>query len=479
MTTATFFRTAAALLLTSAAAAQAPTAAPIPAGLWQGSLQVAPGAELAVFFDLKGQTPALTGTLSVPQQTAKLLPLSSVVLRHDSLLLGAEMLHARFAGKFSADGQQVIGAWFQGGAQLPLVLRRGTEKDKAAAVPRRPQEPKAPFPYRSEELTFANKTAGFDLAGTLTLPAGAGPFPAVVLVSGSGPEDRNEALFGHQPFLVLADYLTRRGFAVLRYDDRGVGQSKGTFKDATTTDFTTDALAALTYLRTRPDIRPRQVALMGHSEGGLIGWLAAAQPGGPDLLVSLAGPGVPGDAILLRQQADLARAEGADSASIGRNFRLHRALFAEMRRQPATLPADQLVAKLVPIARQQQPSLGTTQAQQALAKSYTDPWMRAFLRLDPATYLAKVKCPVLALDGANDLQVAADQNLPAIERGLRAAHNSDVTIRTLPQLNHLFQTDPTATSRYASIEETFAPSALQIIGDWLSAHTNGRGGAGR
>jgi pimeloyl-ACP methyl ester carboxylesterase len=475
MRTATFLRTSAALLLTSAAAAQAPT--PAPAGLWRGSLQVAPGSELNVFFDLKGQNPAFSGTLSVPQQTSQLLPLSSVVLRHDSLLLGSDMLHARFAGRFSADGQQVAGAWFQGGAQLPLTLRRSSEKDKAAAAPRRPQVPQAPFPYRSEDLTFSNKPAGFDLAGTLTLPAGKGPFPAVVLVSGSGPEDRNETIFGHQPFLVLADYLTRRGFAVLRYDDRGVGQSKGTFKDATTADFTTDAQAALAYLRTRPDIRPRQVALMGHSEGGLIGWLAAAQPGGPDLLVSLAGPGLPGDAILLRQQADLARAGGADSASIGANFRLHRALFAELHRQPAALPADQVVARLVAIA--QQPGAGTDQARLALAKTYTAPWMRAFLLIDPATYLAKVKCPVLALNGANDLQVAADQNLPAIERGLRAAHNPDVTIKTLPQLNHLFQTDPAATSHYASIEETFAPSALQVIGDWLSARTSGKGAASK
>jgi pimeloyl-ACP methyl ester carboxylesterase len=477
MRTATFFRTAAALLLTSAAAAQAPTAAP--AGLWQGSLQVAPGSELAVFFELKGQVPALTGTLSVPQQTSQLLPLSSVVLRHDSLLLGSELLHARFAGKFSSDGQQIAGAWFQSGAQLPLTLRRSSEKDKAAAAPRRPQLPQAPFPYRSEDLTFSNRAGGFDLAGTLTLPAGKGPFPAVVLVSGSGPEDRNETVLGHQPFLVLADYLTRRGFAVLRYDDRGVGQSKGTYKGATTTDFTTDARAALTYLRTRADIRPRQVALLGHSEGGLIGWLAAAQPGGPDLLVSLAGPGLPGDAILLRQQADLARAAGVDSASIGRNFRLHQALFSELHRQPTALPTDQLTAKLLALVQQQQAGAGSEQERQAVARTYSEPWMRAFLYLDPATYLAKVKCPVLALNGANDLQVAADQNLPAIERGLRAARNPDVTIQTLPQLNHFFQTDPAATSRYASIEETFAPSALQIIGDWLSARTSGKSAAGK
>ena len=470
----TFLCTAAPLLLAATAAAQSPSVA----GLWQGGIQVAPTTELTAYFDLKGAAPTLTGTMSVPQQSPKSFPLSSVVVRHDSLLLAAEALHGRFVGKLSADGQQATGVWFQNGAQLPLALRRTTEQAKAAAAPRRPQLPQAPFPYHSQDLTFPNKKAGFDLAGTLTLPAGKGPFPAVVLVTGSGPEDRNETVFGHQPFLVLADYLTRRGFAVLRYDDRGVGQSKGTFKGALTTDFTTDAQAALAYLRTRPDIRPHQVALLGHSEGGSIVWQAAAQPGGPDLAVSLAGPGLPGDAVLLRQQADLARAAGADSASIGANYRLHRALFAELRRQPATLPIEELIAKLIPIVQQQAPGINAEQARQAVLR-ITEPWMHAFLLTDPAPYLAKVKCPVLALNGTHDLQVADDENLPAIAKSLRAAHNRDVTTRALPQLNHLFQTDPTAKADYGAIEETFAPAALQAIGDWLSARTGGKAVAGR
>ena len=470
-----FLCAAASLLLASAAAAQTPTAA----GLWQGSLAVAPGTELAIFFDLQGPAPALTGTLRVPQQTDKKIPLSSVVQRHDSLLLASEALRGRFAGKFSADGQQVAGTWYQGGAQLPLTLRHGTAQALTAAAPARPQLPTGPFPYQSQDLTFPNTKAGFDLAGTLTLPAGQGPFPVVVLVTGSGPQDRNETILGHQPFLVIADYLTRRGFAVLRYDDRGVGQSKGTFKGAITADFTTDALAAMAYLRTRPDIRPRQVALLGHSEGGLVVWQAAAQPGGPDLAVALAGPGLPGDAILLRQQQDLARAQGADSATIGANYRLHHALFAELRRLPAALPAAELVARLTPVVRQQAPSLTAEQARQQVAQTITEPWMRAFLLSDPATYLARVKCPVLALNGTHDLQVAADDNLPAIARGLRAAHNRDATTRALPGLNHLFQTDPAAKADYGSITETFAPAALQAIGDWLSARTGAKAVAGR
>ena len=468
-----FLCTAASLLLASAAAAQAPSAA----GLWQGSIQVAPTTALTAYFDLKGAASALSGTMSVPQQTTQNFPLSSVAVRHDSLLLAADALRGRFAGRFSADGQQVAGTWVQNGTTFPLTLRRSSAKDKAATAPRRPQTPQAPFPYRSQDLTFPNKRAGFALAGTLTLPAGKGPFPAVVLVSGSGPQDRNETILGHQPFLVIADYLTRRGFAVLRYDDRGVGQSKGVFKDALTTDFTTDAQAALAYLRTRPDIRPHQVALLGHSEGGSVVWQAAAQAGGPDLAVALAGPGLPGDAILLRQQKDMARAAGADSASIGAKYRLYRALFAELHRVPAALSTEELMARLTPIVQQQMPGRSAEQARPAMAQ-LVSPWMRAFLLTDPAPYLAKVKCPVLAINGTHDLQVAADENLPAIAAGLHAAHNPDVTTRALPQLNHLFQTDPAAKADYGNIEETMAPAALQAIGDWLSAHTGTKGVAG-
>ncbi|MBT9392557.1 alpha/beta fold hydrolase [Hymenobacter sp. NST-14] len=323
------------------------------------------------------------------------------------------------------------------------------------------------MPYPSLDLTFPNAKGGFDLAGTLTLPQGKGPFPAVVLVSGSGAQDRNETVLGHQPFLVLADYLTRRGFAVLRYNDRGTAQSGGTFKGALTTDFTTDAQAALAYLRTRPDIRPKQVGLLGHSEGGLVVWQAASQPAGPDFAVTLAGPGVTGAAILLRQQADLARVAGADTATIGANFRIYNCLFTELSRQPKSLSTDALTEQLAVVARQRLPQLSPEQARQQV-EVLAQPWMRNFLLTDPNAYFPRVRCPVLALNGSHDLQVAADVNLPAIERGLQAARNPDVTIRTLPNLNHFFQTDPAGTSHYAEIEETVAPLALQTIGDWLA-----------
>ncbi|UYZ63843.1 alpha/beta hydrolase family protein [Hymenobacter weizhouensis] len=455
------------LLLFITARGQAPHS---PAGLWQGALNL-PTTQLRVQFRLTAREGgSLTGTISVPQQNLQDMPFSGVVVRADSVLATLEKLQARFRGRLSASGQELTGVWQQSGAQLPLALTRTSEAAVAAAAPRRPQLPVGPFPYRSEDVTFANPTANLSLAGTLTLPAGQGPFPAVVLVSGSGPQDRDETIFGHKPFLVLADYLTRRGFAVLRYDDRGVGQSQGTHAGATTADFTTDAQAALAYLRRHPGIKPRRVGMIGHSEGGLIVWQAAAQPAGPDVAVTLAGTGLPGTEVLLRQQTDLGRAAGLDTAALGQIRRVHTALFAEMRRLPATLSQDELRQQLATKLRQLYPSLSQDQAL-AQTKSIAGPWLRYFLLTDPAGSLRQVKCPVLALNGTKDLQVAADVHLPAIERALKAGGNRNVTVRALPGLNHLFQTAATGSEKeYATIEETFSPAALEIIGTWLAQH---------
>ena len=439
-----------------------------PAGLWQGALAL-PGTQLQV--QLVFTNPAagpLTGTISVPQQNLKDMPLSSVTVRADSLIASLGQLQARFRGRFTAGGQELAGVWQQGGAQLPLTLTRAASAAPAAAAPRRPQLPIAPFPYRSQDVTFPNASAGLSLAGTLTLPAGKGPFPAVVLVSGSGPQDRDETVFGHKPFLVLADYLTRRGFAVLRYDDRGVGQSQGTRATATTADFTTDAQAALAFLRQQPGINPRRVGLIGHSEGGLIAWQAAARPAGPDFIVTLAGPGVSGAELLLRQQADMGRAAGLDTAALGQTRRMNGALFAELRRLPATLSPAEAGQQLAARLRQLAPSLSEADAR-TQTQRLTAPWLRYFLLTDPTPDIRQVKCPVLALNGTKDLQVAADVNLPAIEKTLQAAGNRRVTVRALPGLNHLFQTAPTGTdAEYATIEETFSPQALEIIGTWLA-----------
>jgi hypothetical protein len=356
-------------------------------------------------------------------QGAKDLPIDSIRVDGEAVRFEMKRLRAAFAGRRTGD--EITGEWTQGGATLPLVFRRVEQ----APVLQRPQEPKRPFAYREMEAVFENKKAGIQLAGTLTLPRGQGPFPAVVLLSGSGPQDRDEAVFGHRPFLVWSDHLTRLGIAVLRYDDRGVGKSGGKFADATTADFADDAEAALEFLKRRSEIDPKRIGLVGHSEGGIIAPMVAARRADVAFLVLLAGSGVTGEQLLYRQGELLGRAAGASRQQLDEQRRMQEKTFAGPN-QPA--------------------------------------WLRFFLTYDPAPALRKVTCPVLAMNGELDRQVDPDQNLPAIEAALKAGGNTGVRIVKLPKLNHLFQTVQTgALSEYAATEETLAPAALKTASDWI------------
>ncbi|MBC6699640.1 alpha/beta hydrolase family protein [Hymenobacter puniceus] len=407
----------------------------------------------------------LTATLDVPSQKVSALTFSSVELRQDSLILLSDFLGARYAARLSADGQQLAGWWKQNGDQWALVLQRGLPTP--APPPVRPQDPVAPLPYLERQVRFKSSNSGPELAGTLTLPPSKGPFPAVVLVSGSGPQDRDESIMGHHPFRVLADYLTRRGFAVLRYDDRGVGQSGGTFATATTADFLADAQAALAFLRTQAGVQAKHVGMLGHSEGGTIALLAGAGPQPPAFIVSLAGMGVSGRDLLLRQQADVLRVSGLDTASAGRMRRTQQTLLTIIQTTSDNPPA---IARMVPLLKQASPGVSES-VLTTMATQMTSPWYRYFLNLNPASALAKVRVPVLALNGTKDLQVAADLNLEAIRSGLQAANNRNVTVQRLDGLNHLFQTATSGLpSEYGQLSETISPSALQILGNWLAIH---------
>jgi hypothetical protein len=339
---------------------------------------------------------------------------------------------------------------------------------------RRPQHPQPPFPYRSEEVTVES-VPGVRLAGTLTLPQGQGPYPAVVLVSGSGPQDRDETLLGHKPFLVLSDHLTRNGIAVLRLDDRGTGRSTGSFAASTSEDFARDAAAALRWLRARPEVRDDAVGIVGHSEGGMIGPMVAARyPDDVNFLVLLAGPGMPSADLLMLQGALISRAGGEPEAEVQRTLTLQRALFGAIAQ---TADSTALHARLREISARFQASLP---AEERALPAYSDatmeatlgtlvsPWYRWFIRYDPAPALRATRVPVLALNGSKDLQVPADENLGGIARALRAAGNRDVTTEALPGLNHLFQTATTgAPSEYAQIEETIAPVVLERVTAWI------------
>jgi len=333
--------------------------------------------------------------------------------------------------------------------------------------------PKPPFPYREEEVAYDSKTPGVRIAGTLTLPPGPGPFPAVLLITGSGAQDRDESLLGHKPFLVLADDLTRRGIAVLRVDDRGTAKSTGNFAAATTFDFADDAQAGYEYLRTRKEIAPAKIGLVGHSEGGLIAPIVAARTPEVAFIVLLAGPGLPGGDILAAQQALILRASGVSEAKIKEESAAITRMIAVVRETPDLKAAgakikavrDEIAAALPEAERK---ALAESDPNGASLARLTTPWFRTFLLHDPRPTLAGVRCPVLAVNGELDLQVPCKDNLDAIAQALATGGNPRLTVRPMPGLNHLFQTCKTgAPSEYASIEETIAPAALKVIGDWI------------
>ncbi|MBF9142436.1 alpha/beta hydrolase family protein [Hymenobacter properus] len=410
-----------------------------------------------------------TATLDIPAQHAQGLTLQFTAPNDSVYLRLTNPVVAQFAGRRSADGQQLVGQWQQGPRTFPLTLSRG--KDAATkAPPKRPQTPKAPFPYQSTDITFKNEKAGITLAGTYTVPAGKGPFPAVALLTGSGPEDRNETILGHQPFAVLADYLTRHGVAVLRFDDRGVGQSGGTLQGTTSADYTTDAQAALAWLRAQPGVKKNHTGLLGHSQGGTAAIGAAGQQGGPDFLVLLAAPALPGDELIVQQVLSLAKVSGVDAVQLLYVERAQRQVIEVIEQNPNDEQARAKLRPLLNYGQSTDPSfLAQVESQIDVA---TSPDYRHLLADRPAQTLAKVHCPVLALGGSKDRQVPAPQNLAATAAALKTAGNRDVTVKELPDLNHLFQTAGTGgPEEYGTIEETFSPSALQLIGDWIAQHT--------
>ena len=437
-------------------------------GSWGGALQAgAIRLRMKLFVQPEGEQLRAT-FVSVDQGGVNIPAVARV--SGDSAIFEVPQLSAAYRAVLSAGGDTLTGTCFQGTGSLPMVMVRGAD---AQMVVRRPPEPQRPFPYREEEVAVQS-VPGVRLAGTLTLPPGDGPHPAVLLVSGSGPQDRDETLLGHRPFLVLSDYLTRRGIAVLRLDDRGTASSSGEFRTATSDDFARDAEAAVRWLRARPEVADDRVGIVGHSEGGLIAPLVASRMREVAFVVLLAGPGIPSAELLVMQGALISRAGGDPEPEIERTSAFQRQMFAAIA---ATADSAALRDSLQAIGRRFQASLTPEERASPDASDATlaaaintliSPWYRWFLRYDPAPALRATRVPVLAINGALDLQVPADENLAGIQRALAAGGNRDATVEKLPGLNHLFQTARTgAPSEYAEIEETFSPAALQRVGDWI------------
>jgi pimeloyl-ACP methyl ester carboxylesterase len=438
-------------------------------GSWLGKLEFNSLALRLVFNISLNERDSLIVTADSPDQGAKDIPIGPVIISGNNVSVKAPILKAEFDGTLKND-TAMEGTFKQAGLTIPLSL----VKLKKAFTILRPQEPKPPFPYRSEDIKFKNETAGITLGGTITIPQGDGPFPAVVLITGSGSQNRNEELMGHKPFWVIADYLSRNGIAVLRYDDRGVGQSQNISGPSTSADFATDANAAFDYLKTIPEVNASKIGLAGHSEGGLIAPIAASENNGIAFIISLAGTGVTGEQILYKQNYDINKAAGMSNKDLKALNSMSRKLYAVVKREPDNKKATEEMTAIVKKSLEKQKAspeevAKTMKEFPSSAATLTGKWYRNFIVTDPVDYWKKVKCPVLAINGDKDMQVSADVNLSAIKKAVRSGGNSMVTTIKFSGLNHLFQHCKTGLpSEYGEIEETISPEVLKTMADWIN-----------
>lgn len=436
------------------------------AGDWAGLLTI-PQGKIHLVFHIRQTDNTYTSTLDSPDQGAAGLPTDKTTVTGNQLVIEAAKFGLRYSGTYQPDSNQITGTFTQGPMHAPLVL---THSHPAAAAAR-PQDPKD-FPYKQEEVIFSNPKAGNQLAGTLTQPSSGKVSKIVVLITGSGAQNRNEELLNHRPFLVWSDWLTRNGIAVLRYDDRGVGKSTGNFAKATTADFADDAEAAVNYILSRPDLKTLSIGLMGHSEGGLIAPMVASRNPAVKFIVLLAGPGVPIPQLMLKQTADIDRAAGASDEVVQHHTNLNQKLYALVA-QGAKLSSPELKQQIDTVITREMAGQNISKVmlntlQQQAEAQLLSPWYRYFLTINPTDYLTKVKCPVLALDGTKDLQVNSTDNLAAIKTSLEKAGNKHFETTPMEGLNHLFQQTTTGrVDEYEQLPETVNPAALSKVSGWI------------
>lgn len=428
-------------------------------GSWEGALDVG-GINIRLIFNVtQDQSGQLMATMDSPDQGASGIPVSGIKISGEDVLFEAAVAAGSFRGVPAAGGV-LEGQWSQGGQVYSLNLSRSD----APVDYSRPQDPVKPYPYQAEEVTFNNIAAGITLAGTLTYPSSGEAAAAVVLISGSGPQNRDEEIMGHRPFLVLADYLTRRGIAVLRYDDRGVGGSGGDPLTSTSADFAGDVRAALTYLKQQVLVKVLHFGLIGHSEGGMIAPLVARDQGQVDFIVLMAGPGYPGKDILLQQNRAILEAKGMEPDMIRQMNEINNSLYELALTQEIDAGITGQIKAILKDTGQFKDEAEIEEQ----VKSLVTPWFRFFLGYDPVPVLQQVQVPVLALNGSLDLQVIAPQNLNAIAAALQAGGNTRYETKLFPGLNHLFQTAKTGlVDEYNQIDETIAPQVLTYLGDWI------------
>ncbi len=439
-------------------------------GNWMGKL-----GEIRVVFRIEiNEDGTYTGFTDSPDQDAFGIPVNEVAFENGSVRFEVKSLSVVYEGKL-VDNSTIEGELKPPDMSFPLTLKRVDEVPVRKTL--RPQEPKKPYPYKEEEVVYENKEAGVELAGTLTLPQSGEPFPAVLLIPGSGPNDRDELIWGHRVFLVLADHLTRQGIAVLRVDDRGVGGSTGDFSTVTMESSAEDALAGVQYLKARSEIDPKKIGLIGHSYGGDVAPLAAAKSPNVAYIVLMAGAGVRLEEGIHLQTEIIYGLEGASEEAIALNRTVNQRIFDILKVERDDKIVEEKMREVFEELNPQVEKLSEEDRRKVELsyplkfdsyKGFLSPGFRYDLSYDPRVALSKVKCPVLAIIGEKDMQVPPEPNLKEIKEALESDGNENYTIKELPGLNHLFQTAQTGSpSEYSGIEETMSPIALELISAWI------------
>lgn len=431
-------------------------------GNWEGNLS-AGTTNLNIIIHIKEEAGIFKSLMDVPKQGAVNLAFDNTIIQGDSIKLINDKARIKIYGLYNSSKDTLFATYTQAGNVLPLVLSRS---DKKEFIINRPQTPKAPFPYSKEDVYFVNKNAGnIKLAGTLTIPKDIKNPPVVILVAGSGTQNRNSKAFDHELFLILSDYLSRRGIAVLRYDKRGIGESQGDYKNATSYDFSLDTEAAIEFLKSRNDININKLGLIGHSEGGMIVPMVAARNTYVKYIVIMAGPGVSLDKLMLNQIDNLSQ-ESNDSPESKKEFLgLNAEVFNLMK---TTGDEKELENKIREALKQHNYANGDEKSINNFTNRCISPWFRYFINYNPASALEKVKCPVLAINGELDKQVDAKMNLDGIRTALSAGKNQDFVVICMPGLNHAFQEAKTGhVSEYKLIEQTMSPKAMDVVVEWI------------
>jgi uncharacterized protein len=441
-------------------------------GNWKGKLAAF---DLTLVFNITEKDKKLKATMDSPDQGSNNIPCDQVVINGNAITINVSIIGGNYTGILSEDKKIIDGKWNQGGASYDLVLG----KDGIPEAKAKPQTPKPPFNYKAEEVEYDNTDKTVHLAGTLTYPSTGNNFPAAILISGSGQQDRDETLMGHKPFAVIADRLTKLGFAVLRVDDRGTGKSTGDVDKATSSDFAKDVITSINYLKSRKDIDQNKIGLIGHSEGGLIAAIVAAERSDINFMILLAGPGIKGADLLEEQGEQLIISSGISKEAVTAYKPFYRkiidlsasgldsATFATKVRQEFHAWKAKTDASLV---RQVGfTDMANTEAiLQNLIPAFATPWMQFFLASDPSPLLQKTSAKVLALNGEKDIQVIATPNTEGIKNALLRSRSVKYDVKILPGLNHLFQKCTTCTiNEYGMLDETFSETALDEITNWL------------